>query len=249
VARVYKSPPVIEAVSEFRFEGSQPWDWTIPGLIYKEIMHVFPKKRQRNVVELAMQPEGDKVHQQLKAGIAKMQFVREDETALVQVGPDLLAVNQLRPYPSWEEFKKLTVEQLRIYQHVAMPKRFRRLGLRYINRIDIPGEKVDLDEYFIMLPRIPEKVPQELNSLLLQVEIPYPRPRGLLRLVFGTAPTKKQHEQTFMLDLDFYLEGDDLPAFERVEEWLEAAHERVKIAFDSSFTDKTHRQVFEEVIQ
>src|SRR5258705_1897664 len=113
--RTYKKPPLIEALCELRFEGSQPWDWTIPGLVYERIRDQFPKKRQENALEVSVQPGENQILQQMKAGVAKMQFLRDDESALIQIGPDLLAVNQLRPYQSWKAFKALILENMRIY--------------------------------------------------------------------------------------------------------------------------------------
>ena len=244
--RIYKKPPVIEAVCEFRFEGSQPWDWTIPGLVYDRIKSEFPKKRQQNVLEVAMQPGEGKISQEVKAGIAKMQFLREDETALVQVGPELLAVNQLRPYPSWPTFKALILTQLDVYRTVAKPKALKRVGLRYINRIDMPVPDFALEDYFRTLPNLPDTVPNVFASFMLRMEVPYEDINGRLTFVFGTPPIKAE-KPAFMLDLDMFALGEDAPSLDEVSKWIEAAHERVEKAFDGTFTDKTHKEVLEEV--
>ena len=61
--RVYKDPPIIEALCEFRFVPSQPWDWTIPGLFYREVEAEFPVRRQFNPlqVEVSTGTEGASV--------------------------------------------------------------------------------------------------------------------------------------------------------------------------------------------
>lgn len=40
----------------------------------------------------------------VKNSIERMQFLTKDEKLLLQVGPDLLSVNKLRPYTSWDLF-------------------------------------------------------------------------------------------------------------------------------------------------
>ncbi len=244
--RRYKKPPIIEALCEFRFEGSQPWDWTVPGLVYEKIREQFPKKRQENILEIAIQPGQDKILQQMKAGVPKMQFLRDDESALIQVGPDLLAINQLRPYPSWLTFKLMILENMRVYREIAEPKALKRIGLRYINRIEIPNEKIQLDEYFQTLPQVPRSIPQDLQSFLLQIEVPYNDPSGRLRLIFGTAPAETSGNLAFMLDLDFYVFADGSPPIDMAGEWIDRAHTRVEEAFDASFTEKTHKEIFGE---
>ncbi|MGQ0654564.1 MAG: TIGR04255 family protein [Betaproteobacteria bacterium] len=42
----YKNPPIIEAICEFRFSETSPWDLTIPGLIYELVKDKFPKRVQ-----------------------------------------------------------------------------------------------------------------------------------------------------------------------------------------------------------
>ncbi|MCS7266118.1 MAG: TIGR04255 family protein [Armatimonadetes bacterium] len=125
MGRLYRNPPIIEAVCEFRFEPSQTWDWTVIGLVYDRIKDEFPLKRQRNEIQLAIHSQGADIMQQMQ-----MQFWRDDEKALVQVGVDLLTVNLLKPYPNWQTFKDLIARMLTIYRNITNPKGFQRVGLR-----------------------------------------------------------------------------------------------------------------------
>jgi uncharacterized protein (TIGR04255 family) len=246
--RIYDKPPVIEALCEFRFKSSQPWDWTIPGLVYEQIREQFPKKRQENVLEVAMQPGENKVLHQMKAGVARMQFLNEQENALVQVGPDLLAVNHLPPYPKWDAFKTLILEQLAVYRNIANPETLTRIGLRYINRVEIPAKRIELEEYFRTLPQVPEPIPQTFPSFVLHVDIAYENPSSALRFIFGSAPSEPPEKLTFMLDLDMFGIGENVPSMEQLANWIEVAHERIEAAFDASFTEKTHKEIFVEVL-
>lgn len=47
MVRKYKHPPIVEALCEFQFIPSQPWDITIPGLLYDRINSEFPVKQQK----------------------------------------------------------------------------------------------------------------------------------------------------------------------------------------------------------
>src|SRR5882672_10952662 len=100
MARIYEEPPLIEAVCEFHFEPGHEWDWTIPGLIYPKLSKDFPKKREQRLFQLQVQAGPQEMTQSLKGQGARMQFLKEDERALIQVGPDTLAINHLKPYPT-----------------------------------------------------------------------------------------------------------------------------------------------------
>jgi len=143
MSRIYKSPPVVEALCEFQF-SSESWDWTIPGLIFQEIKDKFPQKRQVNRVEFAMAAFQDKVSQQLKGSADRMHFLNNEKTALVQVGPDLLVVNHLQPYPHWQKLQPLISEMYDVYQRIAKPAEIKRIALRYINKIHFRRRNHDI---------------------------------------------------------------------------------------------------------
>src|SRR4051794_30661233 len=119
VARRYERPPVSEALCEFQFESPSGWDWTVAGLLYARIGEHFPIKRERGVVELQVRVPGMDRPEDVRQGIAKLQFLAEDERTLVQVGPNVLTVNRLAPYPGWEAFRTVVLEQYRQYVAVA----------------------------------------------------------------------------------------------------------------------------------
>jgi uncharacterized protein (TIGR04255 family) len=246
MGRLYETPPLIEAICEFRFEPSQPWDWTIPGLVYDKIRTDFPKKRQQNLMQLEFQIDPHQKTQELKGGIARMQFLREDERALIQVGPDLLAVNHLKPYPSWKAFKQLIVNALSVYQGIAEPKGFRRMGLRYINRIEIPETQVRIEDYLLAVPQVPEPVPQVFATWLQRIEIPFEQANGVLVLQSGNPHEPDQTGVSFILDLDFFTLRPAKIALDSAMEWVERAHEETETTFEVCITDKS-RTLFKEV--
>lgn len=147
MSKKYSNPPIVEALCEFQFVPGQPWDMTIPGLLYEKIKSEFPVKQLQMGFGIGLQPKEESL-QQIVEMSQRMQFLRSDKTALVQVGPDFLTINHLKPYPTWEEFKPLIIGNLKIYQEVAKPKGFKRIGLRYINKIDFDQHPIELTDYF-----------------------------------------------------------------------------------------------------
>jgi uncharacterized protein (TIGR04255 family) len=151
MGRKYKNSPIIEALCEFRFEPGLPWDLAIPGLLYEKVRDGFRTRRQVRAFETSVSASPEGVEQQVRA-IDRMQFLREDEKALIQVGPNMLAVNHLRPYPTWQEFLPLIRGGFEAYREAAGPEGIQRIGLRYINRIEIPGPGVEMEDYFLFYP-------------------------------------------------------------------------------------------------
>lgn len=246
MGKVYANPPVVEALCEFRFEPDQPWDWTVPGLVYDRIKADFPKKRQQNIVQLELHAEKEEIAQSVRGGVARMQFLRDDERALVQVGPDLLAVNQLQPYPTWQVFKKMVASGLSVYRDVANPKAVQRIGLRYINRIEIPEKQVSIGDYLLAQPSIPDSVPQVFATWAQRIEIPFEHTNGLLVFQSGSIHKEQQDGAAFLLDLDFITLKVDKVTLDSAMDWVEKAHDEVERTFEACITDKA-KALFKEV--
>ncbi len=249
MARSYRNPPLAEALCEFRFaEGAEPWDWTLVGLLYQRLSDEYPK-RQQNSLRLAVDSQESGTGQNVKIGVERMQFLSDDGLALVQIAPNQLIVNRLRPYPGWNEFRAQLVDVLAAYRDVAEPQSLIRVGLRYINRIEIAAERLELEDYFVVAPTIPEPLPQHFGSFQKLVEVVYDDPGMILRFLFATAATEQEGHQAFVLDLDMSPLAASCPSFENVDRWLDDAHRHVETAFDASMTEKAHKEIFLEVVE
>lgn len=246
MGRRYRNPPIIEALCEFRFEPSASWDLTIPGLIYEKTREGFPRRHQAKAFEVSVAASPGGVEQQVLT-TDRVQFLREDEKALIQVGPNLLAVNHLKPYPTWQDFLPLIRQGFDAYLEVASPKGIQRVGLRYINRIEIPGQRIELEDYFEFRPFVGPKLPQDFGSFIVGIQVPYENSRDSLRLL-ANAAVETPNIFAVMLDLDYFLAQPGQVHLGNVFEWVEVAHSRVEEVFEACITDRL-RETFEEVIR
>jgi len=245
MGRRYKNPPLIEALCEFRFDPGSPWDLAVPGLVYEKVQSEFGKRRLVQVFEASIAGGPDGVEQQVKT-TDRMQFLREDEKALVQVDRHLLTVNHLKPYPTWQEFLPLIRQGFHAYLEVANPKGLQRIGLRYINRIEIPGQRIELEDYLEFRPFIGPNLPQDFGSFIVGIQVPYENSRNILRLQLASAAVQAPDVVAVVLDLDYFLAQAGQMASDNVFEWVELAHTRVEEVFEACITDRL-RQMFEEV--
>ena len=246
--RVYENSPLVEALCEFRFEPGQPWDWAVPGLFYREVQEEFPTRRQFNPFQVKLSSETQEASvQSVVSNVERMQFVRQDERALIQVGPDLMSVHHLKPYSNWETFKQMISRSLDVYKQVASPKNITHIGLRYINRLEIPEEQtVKIERFLLAVPSVPEEVPQTFSTWWQRVEIPYVQANGLLALHSGSVYEEGQTNVIFLLDLDFVTLQADLVTLDDAIEWVDRAHDEVEKTFEACITAET-RQLIGEV--
>jgi uncharacterized protein (TIGR04255 family) len=189
MAKVYKFPPISEAVCEFRFEPSQTWDSTFFGLIYDQLKRDFPKKKQEVGVKVEVGQQPGLLQQVVSA--PRMKFLSDDERSLVQLANDVMSISKLKPYDKWENFKEIILRSLAAYEEVNKPKGIRRIGIRYVNRIEIPQEKeVKIEDYLLAVPVLPEQIPQVFHVWVQRVEVPFPKINGLLIIQSGSLREK-----------------------------------------------------------
>lgn len=244
MSRKYRKPPIVEVVCEFRFIPSEPWDLTVPGLVYDRLKEEFPIRRpvMRTVEKTdASQPQGIKKSMRVEQWT---QFLRTDERALVQIGPDTLAVNHLAPYPTWEEFEPVIHRCFDAFLSVAKPNGLARIGLRYINRIEIPGKEISLNEYLSFLPQFEAEPPGSVEALVAGMQFIFDNARDKLKLQLVSAEVSVPETAAFVLDIDYFLAKPGEIDIQHAFDWVRDAHERIETVFESCIKDSL-RSLFE----
>jgi uncharacterized protein (TIGR04255 family) len=170
----------------------------------------------------------------------------ESAPQIVQARFDGFAFSRLRPYGRWNELREEAVRLWAIYRDVFKPTKVVRLGLRYINAIEI-NVKEDPSKTLRILPMLPSPVAPTGNnsftSFTLQVSTEYPD--------FGAAGNLLEHwplvppeaeTAHVVLDIDVYkpLEFDTDDAAIWVQ--LEQLRELKNFIFFSSVTPEAVRR-------
>ena len=150
----YPNNPIIEALCEFKFSAQEPWDVTIAGLLYQEIHDQFPQKKQDAGFEIKARPTEKGIEQLIEAIPSRIRFISEDGLKMIQLVPNSLVVNHLRPYPVWDQFKEIIIENFKLYNKIAKPSEIVRIRLRYINKIYLPLG-AEIEDYFNFYPTLP----------------------------------------------------------------------------------------------
>jgi uncharacterized protein (TIGR04255 family) len=243
------SPPLIEAICEFRFAPGERWDATLPGRLHERISNEFPERSQVRQMGVQFQLHGDRDPMaEIIQPPDRVQLKRRDGSAMVQVGPDLLAVNQLRPYASWEMFRALIVTILdQFTMLVSASPALTRIGLRYINRLMLPEDDCELGDFTTLSPPLKGVLERPLLGFYQRYELAYDTPRGIL--IHQTGIQTFEDHKFLMVDLDFgSLEPPAISDPEAIEHWLNQAHDRVYEGFVQSLDPELYRCLKEGVV-
>jgi uncharacterized protein (TIGR04255 family) len=178
--------------------------------------------------------------------IELVQFLREDERALIQVGQHLLVINQLKPYPTWEQFSELIQQGFEAYCIASKPKAIQRIVLRYINKIDIPTEEIQLEDYFQLFPYVGPNFPDTFGAFIAGVQIPYDAGDDVLRVQLSNATEQATGALSAVLDLEYVFSSPgSLPITDNINR-VQLAHERLETIFEACITDSLRNLFGEE---
>lgn len=236
--RKYKNPPILEAVCEIRFMPDQKWDFTVPGILYEKIKAEFPEK------ESVSFPRGNSAQGELAV------FRSRKNNTMVRVGTKIpiLSIIQQKPYSTWHEFRPKIANaysELRAIDGVEI-KGVQRIGLLYVNLIEIPKKSVNLVDYFKYGLNLGDSLPKDPRTFLVGSDFSFFEGRDVCRVQLASAKPSRDELFAVRLDLDYYLSKPQAVSPEGVLEWVETAHQKVEEIFEGCITDRA-RELFEKV--
>ena len=244
--RRYKSPPIEEALCEFRFRPGRAWDLTVPGKLQAAIGDEYMgQPQEQRVVQLGLHIQQDKPSNlQMGEGLARVQLVSTNGKRMVGVGPDVLSVHMLRPYQDpkepdlsgWDEFRARIETALGAYSQVAQPIGVTRVGIRYINKLVIPSTTVAVEEYLKCALPIVDGLPDHLTSFMSKVDYTY---SDNVRMVLSQGSIEPASEHiSLLLDLDVIWESQEAVDGDEVMTVVDDLRVRERVAFEAVITDK-----------
>ena len=147
------SAPIVEAVLDIRAQSAEALDETAaraylePRLEGYEFLDSQQEFSHRVTFGVDIPPQQTTMH--TWKGV---RFQACDEKSTAQFNRDRFVFSRLAPYQNWAAFSNSGLGLWRIFQEMARPEEISRIGLRFINRIELsPGD--GFFERYIILRR------------------------------------------------------------------------------------------------
>lgn len=245
MGRKYHNAPIIEVVCEFIFTPNSPWDLALPGLIYERLRNTFEKRTQETIVAVEVTPGISNTLPAFRTE-ERIRLTQADEQAFIILGKHSISIHHVKPYPSWEKFFPLIRQAFESYTSVAEPVGIHRIGLRYINRIEVDGGRVEPSEYFSLYPYVGPGLPEDYSEFATRVLFPYQGGRDLLKVELASGKPDRPNTMVSFLDLDYILAQPDSIEPNDAMAWIVDAHNHIENVFEESITNRLREQFREE---
>ncbi len=154
-----------------------------------------------------------------------------------------LATGRVAPYDRWENMRGRAETNLKVLNKVAGHRKFTRVGLRYVNRIDVPtAEAQSPSEVLNAYPLVPEPWAGMVTHYSARHES-LNRETGVTTIlnVADASPALINHV-SYLLDIDVLKIGDIPSKYEDFWELGELLHNEKNRLFEACITDALRRK-------
>lgn len=235
----FANAPISEAILDIAVRFPAPPELGRLEAFHDLIREHYPIKQGRVQWHGRIELGQERVAQEVRRSAEGFLFRSGDSTRVVQARQDGFTFNWLKRYDSWSALRDQARPHWERYREMFRPEEVIRLGLRYVNRIEIPLPFADFREYVKTAPDIASGLPQGLSALFMRLEIPDGE-RGLAAVVTETfeRPIDKGTRLPFIFDIDIIRSATFEPTSSAIWETFEKMRDYKNDIFFNSITDR-----------
>jgi uncharacterized protein (TIGR04255 family) len=243
IHRHYSKAPIKEAIVDFQIDPPS-------GLTVERLENItafrtlgYTESRKLFIGRVEGKLEAGQLTAKAEQGQTGTQFFGADGKHVVQLRVNGFTFSRLAPYQSWEQVRDEAKKLWAIYRDVVGSAPVRRVGLRYVNQLDLPSTLRDFRDYIRTYPEISTELHQQLLTFVMQVIIPQPDIGGMLILNEALVPPSTPDLASVVLDIDLYKEGLQSLPDEEIWNVLEVLRVRKNVVFEGCITNSTRELI------
>lgn len=177
-------------------------------------------------------------------GIIGYRLSKADDSRILQVRRDGLAYSHMAPYTEWATFRAEAYPLWEKYRSAVRDAKLARCALRYINRVDIPGTKIESYDYFTLYPKIPDQLPQQdVMGMAMNLQMPQLDIECMAVINQALAAPVKPGHISVILDIDIFRLGIETWQDSEVWAFLDKLRNRKNEIFEACITDRTRELI------
>lgn len=236
----YAKAPIIEAVLEFVFSNE-----TAQSVIESAARRVETAYSQKDIEETAeFQFDRSRKAESVPAKWTwlGLKLSSPDRADILDFRKDRFVCIRLAPYSSWDVFRAKATDGWAAWRKSAGSLEIKRIGLRYINRIDIPNPDnalIQIEEYLTILPRAPAILTEAMTAYTVQASRPLGSDQCTVTLTSSSVASPLVGYASFALDIDVY-RSENIPRREdALWDLVDLMRGHKNRIFEACITDKT----------
>lgn len=239
---LFKNPPITEAIIDIKCDIPRSTNLALLESFQNGIEDIFPDKKERQAWSGEINLTEGNAPELLTPSLAidGYLFTSPTENKIVQSRIDGFTFNKLKPYSMWNDFSEEAKYLWNRYVKIASPVKVQRIGLRYINNIEIPSVAFNTKDYILTGPELAPGIPSSMSDYFFRVVIPHEE-ENFSAIITQTIDTTNQQEgkSNIIFDIDVFTNTEFDPNNEDIWIFLEKMHDYKNKIFFCSITEKT----------
>ena len=240
----YNRAPITEAIIELKY--SVPIDLAVIEKASGKFSDEYPHSQNIQTVDVQVSQEGNKTP---SAAVHRrpMGYRRasDDMTELLILTDSSFVSSQLAPYPGWDAYYARFARDWKVWKRLAGFREINRIGVRYVNRIDIPisGPIVEFENYLNIYAKIPDMLGPvggyAVQSVLDLIDL-----GCRLRLNSAVVPSPILNHMSILFDQDIAKDVDPPQSDDDIADLLSKIRLKKNEVFEACITDRA-RELFQ----
>ncbi len=197
----YSRPPIIEAVIQIRV--SVDADQRAFEAIAHKLKKKYPQQQPQQNFQVTIGNTGADVGISQEA--SGIRVASDDQTDVVLIEKRGITAARLPLYPGWDTLRENTRAAWQAWKAETPRHPIERVGVRYINRIDIPFtvRAISLSQYLTIAPNAAPVTQQPLITFTTQIAFPTVNPFWTATITTTTlGQTMLPNHHSIILDID-----------------------------------------------
>jgi len=238
----YKRAPIVEAVIEVRFSAEMKESAFIR--LVKKFKQNYENSKPADTFGFEVKLQGGEPRTDTTV-IPGYHFSSQDQSKALVLKKSTFTVSQLAPYEGWEAFISRFERDWCAFKKYSGIRDVDRIGVRYINRLDIPNSEglVYEEEYLNIYPTHPEAL-GPFVSYAVQSKVELIDIGAILQINSAVVPSPLAKHVSIVIDQDIVKTQDFPSSTEDTIEYLNQVREKKNFVFESCITDKA-RELFD----
>jgi uncharacterized protein (TIGR04255 family) len=246
ISSPYECAPIAEAVIGINFVT--PLSQEDIDKVNNKFSSRYPQLQHLKNVSVAVQVPGDKKAKTRTKLNEEDGYRRStsDQTELLVLWHSSLTVSQLAPYPGWDIFYDRFVRDWKIWKRVLGFREIERIGVRYINRIDIPfsDNTLRIEDYLNVYPEVPDII-DEMEGYAVQTLSSIKDIGCKVTMNSAAVPSPILDHRSFVIDQDIVKKDNPPQKDSDIYELLNKIRIKKNAIFEACINDRV-REFFQK---
>jgi uncharacterized protein (TIGR04255 family) len=241
----YKNSPITEALIDIQVKVPEKTELDLLKKIQEKVKKEYPEFKIKTEFKASfkVQPNQSDFATETSGKPIGYMFSSSNLKKMIQATLYGYTFNLIQDYKDWDSFRKDAQAGWDIYYQDVKPIQITRIGLRYINSINITPALIDFKDYILTTPEIAHSLPQGMSDFFMRLVIPDSNQNTAI--ITQTIDRSKIVKNTLPLifDIDVFrninLESNNMEIWSIVD----SLHTYALDIFEKSLTNRT-KQLF-----